>query len=166
MPLYFAYGANMDREGMALRCPGAVALGVASLKRHRFFIMREGYASVRRDPRGQVFGVLWELTLAHIRALDKFEELDRGLYVKLVQPVVLEKLSKKALIYVAVSSEPGRPRPGYLEDVIAAATSWELPAPYLAGMRAMLDPRGAPPKPAVPGKAASRASQSWQWGEE
>jgi gamma-glutamylcyclotransferase (GGCT)/AIG2-like uncharacterized protein YtfP len=166
MPLYFAYGANMDREGMAIRCPGAVALGVASLKRHRFFIMREGYASVRRDPRGDVHGVLWELSLAHIRALDKFEELDRGLYVKLVQPVVMDKLSKKALVYVAVSAEPGRPRPGYLEDVIAAAESWALPPAYLATMRAMLDPRRAPSRAATPARSASRASQSWQWGED
>jgi gamma-glutamylcyclotransferase (GGCT)/AIG2-like uncharacterized protein YtfP len=165
MPLYFAYGANMDCEGMAVRCPGAVALGVASLKRHRFFIMREGYASVRRDPRGDVPGVLWELSLAHVRALDRFEELDRGLYVKLVQPVVIDKISKKALVYVAASAEPGKPRPGYLEDVIAAAESWNLPAPHLATMRMMLDSgRGAAPASAR--KAASRASQSWSWGEE
>jgi gamma-glutamylcyclotransferase (GGCT)/AIG2-like uncharacterized protein YtfP len=166
MPLYFAYGANMDREGMAVRCPGAVALGVASLKRHRFFIMREGYASVRRDPRGDVPGVLWELSLAHVRALDRFEELDRGLYVKLVQPVVIGKISKKALVYVAASSEPGKPRPGYLEDVIAAAESWGLPAPHIAMMRLMLDSRGGGGAVPAARKAASRASQSWSWGEE
>jgi gamma-glutamylcyclotransferase (GGCT)/AIG2-like uncharacterized protein YtfP len=166
MPLYFAYGANMDREGMAIRCPGAVALGVASLKRHRFFIMREGYASVARDPRSDVSGVLWELSLAHVRALDRFEELDRGLYVKLVQPVVIEKVSKKALVYVAVSAEPGRPRPGYLEDVVAAAESWSLPAPQIAAMRRLMDARGVGGAPAPRGKPASRASQSWSWGEE
>jgi gamma-glutamylcyclotransferase (GGCT)/AIG2-like uncharacterized protein YtfP len=155
----------MDREGMAVRCPGAVALGVACLKRHRFFIMREGYASVRRDPRGDVHGVLWELSLAHVRALDRFEELDRGLYVKLVQPVVMDKVSKKALVYVAASAEAGKPRQGYLEDVIAAAESWSLPAQHVAAMRMMLDSRGNGAAP-VTRKAASRASQSWSWGED
>jgi gamma-glutamylcyclotransferase (GGCT)/AIG2-like uncharacterized protein YtfP len=164
MPLYFAYGANMDRDGMAVRCPGATALGVASLKRHRFFIMQEGYASVRRDPRAEVFGVLWELSLSHVRALDRFEELDRGLYVKMVQPVVLENIGKQALIYVAASSQPGRPRPGYLEDVIAAAESWALPPAYIAQLRAMLDSAGgARPQPA---RSATRASQRWTWGDD
>jgi gamma-glutamylcyclotransferase (GGCT)/AIG2-like uncharacterized protein YtfP len=142
MPLYFAYGANMHREHMAERCPGGVALGVASLKRHRFFIMRQGYGSVRRDPRADVFGVLWELTLAHIRTLDKFEQLDRGLYVKLVQPVVFEKVSKKALVYVGSSAELGRPQAGYLEDVIAAAQSWNLPSAHIASIARCADPRG------------------------
>ncbi len=124
---------------------------------------------MRRDPRAEVFGVLWELSLAHVRALDRFEELDRGLYVKLVQPVVFEKIGKQALIYVASSAEPGRPRPGYLEDVIAAAESWSLPAPYLAGLRAMLDPQARAKAGAErPAKAASasRASQGWRWGDD
>ena len=50
MPLYFAYGSNMDRAAMALRCPASKPLGLARLMRHRFFIMASGYASVARDP--------------------------------------------------------------------------------------------------------------------
>ncbi|MGL4494164.1 MAG: gamma-glutamylcyclotransferase family protein, partial [Beijerinckiaceae bacterium] len=51
MPLYFAYGANMDREGMAKRCPASKPLGLARLARHRFVVTVDGYASVVRDPR-------------------------------------------------------------------------------------------------------------------
>ena len=50
MPLYFAYGSNMDRTAMLARCPHSRPVGPARLMRHRFFVMDEGYASVLRDP--------------------------------------------------------------------------------------------------------------------
>ncbi len=49
MPLYFAYGANMDVEDMARRCPRSRPLGVARLMRHRLAIMREGWLTATRD---------------------------------------------------------------------------------------------------------------------
>jgi gamma-glutamylcyclotransferase (GGCT)/AIG2-like uncharacterized protein YtfP len=185
MPLYFAYGANMDRDAMAARCPGARAIGPARLARHRFVITSDGYASVMRDPRAEVHGVLWDLTLAHIRALDRFEEVDRGLYAKIQQPVIAASGPKKALVYVATGRPGGVPRPGYLEDVLAAARGWALPEPYLAAMARMLAVgRGAPSAPAarpqggVPSVRptatdpmaarpdASRASGTWRWGDD
>jgi len=35
MPLYFAYGANMDRAAMAVRYPRSKPLGIAALMRQR-----------------------------------------------------------------------------------------------------------------------------------
>jgi gamma-glutamylcyclotransferase (GGCT)/AIG2-like uncharacterized protein YtfP len=134
MPLYFAYGLNMDAAGMAQRCPKSKPLGPARLPRHRFIITADGYASVIRDPRESVHGVLWDCALADMRTLDKFEELDRGLYVKISQPVVVAGGSKRALVYVGRTAEPGRPRPGYLEPIIASGRGWGLPEAYLAGL--------------------------------
>ena len=51
MPLYFAYGSNMDAAAMAARCPGSRQLGCARLARHRLVVMAEGYLSLLRDPR-------------------------------------------------------------------------------------------------------------------
>ena len=73
MPLYFAYGANMDAGAMAARCPRSTLIGQGRLNRHRFIIMREGYASVVRDPTSTVWGVLWDLALADVPALDRYE---------------------------------------------------------------------------------------------
>ncbi|MGC4071026.1 MAG: hypothetical protein QM760_00595 [Nibricoccus sp.] len=56
-----------------------------------------------------------------MRVLDKFEELASGLYVKISQPVIVPGGAKRALIYVGRSGDPGRPRPGYMEAVIAGA---------------------------------------------
>lgn len=132
MPLYFAYGVNMARDEMAARCPGATRLGAARLAGHRFFIMESGYASVRRDRGGVVYGALWDIALAHVRALDAFEEVGRGLYVKAQQPVLPEGgAAKRALIYVGASAVSGRPQPGYMERVLDAAERAGLPKAYL-----------------------------------
>lgn len=131
MPLYFAYGANMDVAAMAMRAPQSRVIGPARLPRHRFIIMSEGYASIVRDPRQTVHGVLWDLALADLRPLDRFEGIDRGLYSKISQPVITDQGPKRALVYVAASVEPGRPRPGYLEEILAAAQAHGFPKPYL-----------------------------------
>jgi Gamma-glutamyl cyclotransferase, AIG2-like len=136
MPLYFAYGANMSVEGMRGRCPRGRPLGVARLMRHRLTVMREGWLSATRDPRGCVHGVLWELALSDIGALDRFEGVGEGLYVKGVQPVVFAGGAKRALVYFGSNSGPGAARPDYLDEVIAAARAWRLPEADLAALGA------------------------------
>jgi hypothetical protein len=131
MPLYFAYGANMDVADMAARAPQSRLIGPARLPRHRFIIMAEGYASILRDPRQSVHGLLWDLALADLRPLDRFEGVDRGLYAKISQPVIAADGAKRALVYVAANAAPGRPRPGYLEGILAAAQAHGFPKPYL-----------------------------------
>ncbi len=117
---------------MALRCPGARVVGVARLMRHRFVIMAEGYASVMRDPSGVVHGVLWDLTLADLRALDVYEDVARGLYAKIEQPVIKAAGgSGRALIYVGRNGAGGVALPGYMGGVLAAARQWNLPEAYL-----------------------------------
>jgi gamma-glutamylcyclotransferase (GGCT)/AIG2-like uncharacterized protein YtfP len=138
MPLYFAYGANMDIKAMAERCPRSRPLGRARLARHRLIIMAEGFASVTQDPRANVHGVLWDLALSDVPALDRFEDIARGLYKKIQQPVLREPFgSARAFVYVGHWAEPGVPRPGYIEGVIAAARHWGFPKPYLAHLETL-----------------------------
>ena len=136
MPLYFAYGSNMDRVAMAGRCPASKPLGIARLVRHRFVVTTEGYASVLRDPRRTVWGLLWDIVFSDLPALDRYESVASGLYVKLTQPVIGERGARRALIYVARNSATGQPRPGYLEGVIAAAREAGLPGDYVAEIEA------------------------------
>ncbi|MBX9933142.1 MAG: gamma-glutamylcyclotransferase [Methylobacterium sp.] len=138
MPLYFAYGANMDAGAMAARCPGSILIGQGRLNRHRFIIMREGYASVVRDPSATVWGVLWDLKLADMPALDRYEGVAGGLYVKASQPVATKTGIKRALIYLGGNAASGTPRPGYLEAVLDAAAAAQLPPPYLREIRGWL----------------------------
>ena len=140
MPPYFAYGSNMDHAAMAERCPASRPLGIARLPRDRFFIAREGYASVARDPRRTVWGVLWDLALADMPALDRYECVASRLYVKVSQPVLSQRGPKRALIYVARSTAPGLPRPGYVEAIVAAAEQAGLPAAYRKELAGYLPP--------------------------
>ena len=142
MPLYFAYGANMDAAAMASRCPASRLIGQGRLHRHRFIVMREGYASVVRDGRHTVWGVLWELALADVPALDRYEGVAGGLYVKASQPVATAGGVKRALIYLGRSTACGVPKPGYLKAVLAAGEAAQLPPPYLREVRGWR--RGAP----------------------
>jgi hypothetical protein len=147
MPLYFAYGSNMDRVAMRQRCPASRPIGVAKLPRHRFLINSDGYATVARDPRRTVLGVVWDLALSDVPALDRYESIGTGLYIKISQPVVLPGGAKRALVYVGRSVKPGQPRPGYLEGVLAAARDWCLPADYLHEIK---HGEPAPRKPGTP----------------
>ena len=128
MPLYFAYGSNMDAGAMARRCPRSKALGLARLERHRLALMREGWLTAVRAPSSAVHGVLWDLALSDIPALDRYEGLSQGLYVKLTQAVIAERAPKQAIVYFGVNSGPGVPRAAYIAEVLAAARSWPLSA--------------------------------------
>jgi hypothetical protein len=148
MPLYFAYGSNMDQAAMLQRCPASKPVGLARLMRHRFMIFDEGYATVVRDPQRAVWGMVWDLALADVPALDRYESLSTGLYTKVVQPVVTEQGGRRAVVYVGRSAKPGTPRPGYMEGVVEAATHAGLPADYIQGLKLWLPKTQASPNPA------------------
>ena len=132
MLLYFAYGANMDADGMAVRCPRSKALGLARLARHRLAIMREGWLTVVRDVRADVHGVLWDLALSDVAALDRFEDVSTRLYTKIVQPVITSRGQKRALVYVGANSGPGKADADYIAGVLLSARRWRLPAAGVA----------------------------------
>ena len=69
--LYFAYGMNTNKEEMAYRCPGAVALGKAVLPGYRLEF--KSFATIVPDADSQVEGVLWTITNADEAALDILE---------------------------------------------------------------------------------------------
>ena len=119
---------------MAHRCPRSKALGLARLERHRLAVMREGWLTAVREPRSAVHGVLWDLALSDIAALDRYEGLSQGLYAKLTQPVIAERGPKQAIVYFGANAGPGAVRPDYIAEVRAAARSWPLPGEGLAAL--------------------------------
>jgi gamma-glutamylcyclotransferase (GGCT)/AIG2-like uncharacterized protein YtfP len=133
MPLYFAYGANLDVATMAVRCPKSRPLGLGRLARYRFAIMETGFATVVPDARAQVHGLIYDLAVADVAALDRYEEVGRGLYRKIVQPVLRAPVgSARALVYLGTAPRPGAPAPGYVENIVASARALGLPAAYIA----------------------------------
>jgi hypothetical protein len=133
---YFAYGSNIVGRQMTHRCPAARLIGTARLEGWRFLIMNRGFATILPEPASHVLGLLWTLTPACETALDRYEGVHRGLYLK--QEIAIE--GEAALVYVASDVEPGRPKPGYLEAIVAAAEERGFEPAYVAGqMRVWLD---------------------------
>jgi gamma-glutamylcyclotransferase (GGCT)/AIG2-like uncharacterized protein YtfP len=133
MKRYFAYGSNMDPEQMAARCPGAVLEGVGMLQGYRFLVTEAGFGSVVPDPDGTVYGVVWRLLPSDEAALDAYEGIPGGLYRKTTARVQLVSPAESvdAMVYVATTDRPGRPKPGYLEAVLKAAQHHGFPAAYV-----------------------------------
>jgi hypothetical protein len=127
----------MDVDAMARRCPRSKAQALARLERHRLAVMREGWLTVVRDPRSAVHGVLWDLALSDIAALDRYEGLPQGLYAKLTQAVVAQRAPKQAIVYFGVNAGPGAARPTYIAEVLAAARSWPRPAEGIGALEGM-----------------------------
>lgn len=137
MRLYFAYGANMVRRDMARRCPGARCLGPAVLHGHRFAIIRGGHGTVLPERGACVHGLLWRIGRAGERALDRYEEVARGLYHRTQRVVLWRGRQVGALVYVAAARTKGHARGAYLDGILAAAQAEGLPADYVAALETM-----------------------------
>jgi hypothetical protein len=133
--LHFAYGANMSRAVMRKYAPGARALGRAELAGHRFVITADGYASVEPSPAQTVHGVLWRITPRDRVMLDAWENVGGGLYHGATLSVRSAEGRAPALVYFARPGAEGRPKPGYIELVVAAAREWDLPDSYIRSLQ-------------------------------
>ncbi len=131
MTLYFAYGSNMDKAAMRVRCRGAQALGPARLDGYGFFIGIDGWGSVKPSAGGRVHGVLWKLTPRDMAALHAYEMLDKGLYDVRGLPVRVGAHTARAMIYLLRRRQTGTPKPGYAEFCAAAARAWHFPERYI-----------------------------------
>ena len=151
MPLYFAYGSNMDEHAMLARCPRARVLGTARLPRHRFVLMGNGYATVRPHAGVDVHGVAYDLAASDIDPLDRYEDVAGGLYAKVTLAVVQTgqasaDAGRQALVYLGTDPTTGRAvHPGYMEGIAAAAAAFALPEAYVAALREMGSPPPWPP---------------------
>lgn len=142
MPLYFAYGSNMDVDAMRTRCPQSEPIGPARLEGHRFVLMgRSGYASLHADRRSAAHGLLYDLALQDVGSLDRYEDVAHGLYRKAFLPVrpVARSGSRQALVYLGVDlTEHGSPPRGYMEAIVAAARAAALPETHIAKLSSLV----------------------------
>jgi AIG2 family protein len=134
MTLHFAYGSNMSRALMASRCRDAEALGVATLAGWRFVINREGYGSIARQHGGLAYGVLWRLSVRDLAAINAYESVSTGFYLRHRLAVRMGPRRVAALIYITRQGGEGRTRPGYIDLVVRAARDWQLPEPYVRSL--------------------------------
>jgi len=102
--LYFAYGMNTNPTEMALRCPGAIALGPAVLHGYRFEF--KSFATIVPNPKDSVEGVLWSITDPDEWALDILEGYP-DFYDKKNVTVIHKDVSHIAMTYIMNPREHG-----------------------------------------------------------
>ncbi|OBJ39211.1 gamma-glutamylcyclotransferase [Mycobacterium colombiense] len=125
MPLYAAYGSNMDPEQMQKRAPHSPMAGTGWLHGWRLTFGGEdigwegALASVVEDPDSKVFVVLYDMTPADERNLDRWEGSEFGVHKKIRCRV--ERISSDtdtdpvlAWLYVLDAWEGGMPSARYL----------------------------------------------------
>lgn len=134
MTLHFAYGSNMSRPLMQARCRDAQALGVASLPGWRFVINRDGYGSIAPHQGGRVLGVLWRLSVRDLAAINAYESVSTGFYLRHRLAVRLDARQTAALVYITRQGGEGTPRPSYIDLVVRAAREWDLPERYVQSL--------------------------------
>lgn len=114
---YFAYGMNVDPEGMARRCPDAKLLGVAVLKDHRL-VFRGGFATVEPALGNNVKGVLWKITEKDLRTLDIFESYPDFYERKKVDVIATDVVSDVIVYYMKRVYHLGYPNPNTEEAML------------------------------------------------
>jgi len=124
--LYLAYGSNLHRGQMRQRCPNAVALG--SMLLHDARLVFRGVADVEYAPGEQVPVGLWRITAQDEAALDRYEGVGSGAYIK--ETVELSD-GREALIYVMTSSGIAPPSEYYVDILRKGYRQFEMDTAFL-----------------------------------
>ncbi|WP_424189530.1 gamma-glutamylcyclotransferase family protein [Actinokineospora sp. G85] len=141
MPLYAAYGSNMDPGQMMERAPHSPLAGTGWLVGWRLTFGGEdlgwegALATIVEDPDSQVFVVLYDVTDEDEKDLDRWEGSELGLLTKIRLRVQTLEGSVVAWFYVLVAYEGGLPSARYLGVVADAAEAAGAPADYVNDLR-------------------------------
>lgn len=138
MPLYAAYGSNLDPARMGTRCPHSPARGTGWLVGWRLTFAGEdvgwdgALVTVVEDPGSQVFVALYDVTDDDQRALDTWET---DAYRKLRVRVQTLEGEQVAWLYVLDAYEGGLPSAGYLGILCEAAAAAGAPDDYVRDLQ-------------------------------
>lgn len=132
---YFAYGSNMN-GGEMQRCCGVdfSFIGPAVLADFEFgFDRRRGCANIRKKKGSRVWGVLLDISDPCLKALDKKEHVDEGVYRKEKVVVNMDGDVRQAFAYMEDPLQFGAPaKQDYLTgEVIPGARENNLPQEWV-----------------------------------
>lgn len=142
---YFAYGSNLCVRQMAQRCPDAVNPRPATLADHDWLINERGVATLEPLSGARVHGVVWQVSDRDLATLDSAEGVPVR-YRRDRLTVHTDAGPASAWVYIDHRTEPGPPRPGYLERIIDGALHHGLPARWIEFLRRW-DPMHWPHRP-------------------
>lgn len=124
MKLYFAYGANLNLQGMKSRCPNAVP--VESFYLWDWRMIFSGVATIQPSPGNSVAGALWHITEQCEASLDSFEG-----YPYLYRKEIIKSQGREFMAYVMNSDYPYPPAQSYFDTIALGYQDWKLDLAYL-----------------------------------
>jgi len=124
MKLYFAYGANLNRESMSWRCPLAQPLRAVYLRDWRLTFAT--HATIQPSAGSSVAGAIWGLTPECEESLDRFEG-----YPTYYHKQYINIDGEEVMVYVMNHARPQEPTAGYLATIAEGYTDWGLDQQWL-----------------------------------
>ena len=97
---YLAYGSNLNRKQMEMRCPGAKVVGTALIEGYGLLFKgsKTGfYLTIEPKADGVVPVAVWEVTAEHERMLDRYEGCPVCYYKKEISLPVRRAISGRTL---------------------------------------------------------------------
>ncbi|NYH79334.1 hypothetical protein FHR84_002668 [Actinopolyspora biskrensis] len=141
MPLYAAYGSNMDPAQMFERAPHSPVAGTGWLMDWRLTFGGEdlgwegSLATVVEAPGSHVFTVLYDVSPDDEQTLDRWEGSELGMHKKLRLRIHTLDGPTIAWLYVLDAYEGGLPSARYLGLIADAAETAGAPEDYVAELR-------------------------------
>jgi gamma-glutamylcyclotransferase (GGCT)/AIG2-like uncharacterized protein YtfP len=142
VPLYAAYGSNLDPARMNERCPHSPLRTTGWLLGWRLTFAGEdigwdgALATLVEDPLEQVFVAVYDVTADDAGALDSWESADSGLYRRTRVRVATLQGETAVWTYVMDAYEGGLPSASYLGIIAEAAEAAGAPEDYVTSLRA------------------------------
>jgi gamma-glutamylcyclotransferase (GGCT)/AIG2-like uncharacterized protein YtfP len=141
VPLYAAFGSNMDPRRMGARCPHSPLRSTGWLVGWRLTFGGEEHgwdgalATIVEDPLEQVFVATYDVSGDDESRLDVLESADTGLYRKTRVRVSTMLGEQLAWTYVLDAYEGGLPSASYLGILAEAAQAADAPEDYVVALR-------------------------------
>jgi len=141
VPLYAAYGSNMDPAQMRSRCPHSPFARTGWIPDWRLTFGGEdlgwegALATLAEEPGAAVFVGLYDITPYDRISLDKWECADTGLYRTITLRVSTLEGDVLAWTYVLNGYEGGLPSARYLGLIAEAAEKAGAPEDYVRDLR-------------------------------
>ena len=127
--LYFAYGMNTNRSGMAQRCPGASSLGHARLIDYSFRFAT--HADVVKCKGSYVDGVLWAVDEFHIKSLDHLEGYPFYYNRRRLRVAHEDRIVMAETYYMQPGNLDSLPGQGYFDMVVEGYKEHRVPTEQL-----------------------------------
>lgn len=132
--LYIAYGSNLDTWQMRYRCPGARPVAKSWLRDYRLVFQGmplNAHANVVPEKGQKVPVVVWEISAANEKALDRYEGVRGGYYTKEYFTIEVNGEMVEALIYIMCPRDYNIPAAGYLETISEGYHDFNFDIRYL-----------------------------------